>query len=169
MKLDISHAVQRLTRVLPKRHMLYSQILKDVTLLFRDPNDIGQVRTLPTPAPDILLHKLDMFITKWKEAEVRGSYILNDKVQKELLALKGHINKGCLSNIPHQAGTNRNENLHRFINPYFRRCRMGIPLALAFSYLLFCSITIIKNTPICNIFYRPWHPTQKVILPPIRK
>ena len=77
--------------------MLYFERRK---LLFRDPNYIGQV--LPTPAPDILLHKLD---TKWKEAEVRGSYILNE------LALKGHINKGRLSNIPHQAGTNRNENL----------------------------------------------------------
>jgi hypothetical protein len=83
-------------------------------LLFRDPKDTGQIRTLPTPAPDILFQQLDMFITKWKGADVRGSYILNE-VQKELQALRGHINKGCLSNIPPQAGTNRNENLHRFV------------------------------------------------------
>ena len=79
---------------------------------------------------------MDTFISKWEKAEVRGSYI-NYKAQKELLALKGHISKGCLSNILVQAGTNRNENLHRFINPYFRRCRMGIPLALALLTILF--------------------------------
>ena len=55
VKLDIFHAVQRVCRVLPKRHMLYSQILKDIKLLFRDPKDTGQIRSLPTPAPDILL------------------------------------------------------------------------------------------------------------------
>ena len=137
VKLDIFHAVQRITRVLLKRHLLYSQILKDIRLLFRDPKDTGRVRTLPTPAPDTLCHQLDMFITKWKYAEITGSNILNDKVQKELVALKGHIKKGCLSNIPPKAGTNRNENLHRFINPYFRRCRMGIPLALALLTILF--------------------------------
>jgi hypothetical protein len=81
---------------LPKRHLLYIQVLKDLKLLFRDPKDTGQIRTLPTPAPDILFQQLDMFITKWK------GYILNDKVQKELQALRGHINKGCLSNIPPQ-------------------------------------------------------------------
>ena len=112
VKLDIFHAVQRITRILPKRHLLYSQILKDIKLLYRDPKDSGQDRTLPTPAPDIMCHQLDMFITKWNDAEITGSKILNDKVQKQLLPLKGHITKGCLNNIPPHAGTNRNENLH---------------------------------------------------------
>lgn len=78
-----------------------------------------------------------MFVKKWKEAEISGSYILNEKAKKELEALRSHSIKGCLSDIPVQAGTNRNENLHRFINPYFRRCRMGIPLALALLTILF--------------------------------
>ena len=60
--------------------------------------------------------------------------------------------KGCLSNIPPQAGTNRNENLHRFINPYFRRSRMGIPLALDLLTILFHHHN--KNIPICNTFYQ---------------
>ena len=65
----IGHAVQRITRVLSKRHPLYCQVLKDIKLLFRDPKDTGQDRTLPTPASNILSDRLDTFIKKWKVAE----------------------------------------------------------------------------------------------------
>ena len=120
-----------------KRHPLYFQIIKDIKLLFRDPKDSGKNRTLPTPTSDILEKRLDTFIAKWKVAEVQGSHILTDKVKKELASLRVHVLQGCLSNIPAQAGTNRNENLHRCINPFFRRCRMGIPLAVALLTILF--------------------------------
>ena len=82
IQLDIFHAVQRITRVLSKRHPLYCQVLKDIKLLFRDPKDTGQDRTLPTPASNILSDRLDAFIKKWKVAEVQGSYILSNKVKK---------------------------------------------------------------------------------------
>lgn len=44
--------------------------------------------------------------------------------------------KGCSSNIP-CGWTNKNENLHKSVNPFFSRCRMGIPLALALLTILF--------------------------------
>ena len=137
VKLDIFDAVQKITRVLSKRHPLYTQIVKGIKVLFRDPKDTGKDRTLPTPTSKILGKKLDAFVTMWKGAEVQGSYILNDKVMKELTSLRVHIEQGCLSNIPSRAGTNRNENLHRCINPFFRRCRMGIALAVALVTILF--------------------------------
>lgn len=137
IKLDIFHAVQRITRVLSKRHPLYGQIMKDIKLLFRDPKDTGKERTLPTPTSDVLRQTLDAFIMKWQGAEVQGSYILNDKAKKELKSLRRHILQGCLSNIPPRAGTNRNETIHRCINPFFRRYRMGIPLAVALLTILF--------------------------------
>ena len=52
-------------------------------------------------------------------------------VEREVKALQSHIMRGCLSGIPPQTGTNRNENLHCYVNPYFSRYRLGIPLALA--------------------------------------
>ena len=76
VKLDIFHAVQRITRVLPKRHLLYSQILKDIRLLFRDPKDTGKVRTLPTPPPDIMCHQMDMFLTKWTKCQAQTSSMI---------------------------------------------------------------------------------------------
>ena len=113
------------------------QIVKGIKVLFRDPKNTGKDRTLPTPTSEILGKKLDAFVTIWKGAEVQGSYILNDKVMKELTSLRVHIVQGCLSNIHPRAGTNRNENLHRCINPFFRRCRMGIALAVALVTILF--------------------------------
>ena len=50
--------------------------------------------------------------------------------------IRVHISKGCLSGIPPGCGTNRNENLHK-INPFFSRCRIAIPLALALLTILF--------------------------------
>lgn len=137
VKLDLFHAAQRITRVLPKKHPLFQRILKDVKLLFRDPKDTAKCRSLPTPAPEVLANQLDSFITKWKVAKMGGSYILNAKASKELQLLRVHIVCGCLSDIPPSAGTNRNEQLHRCIKPFFSRCRMGIPLALALLTILF--------------------------------
>ena len=42
-----------------------------------------------------------------------------------------------MSEINPSCGTNKNENLHKNINPFFSRCRMGIPLALALLSILF--------------------------------
>lgn len=70
-------------------------------------------------------------------AEMDGWYILNENVTNELCQLKVHIERGCLSGIPPGCGTNKNENLHRMVNPFFSRCRMGLPLVLALLTILF--------------------------------
>ena len=64
--------------------------MKDVKLLFRDPRDKGQQRTLPTPAADILLNNLRIFMTMWKDAEIDGWFIFSDKVFKQIDLLKVH-------------------------------------------------------------------------------
>ena len=133
--LDIFHAAQRITKTISKHHPLCQSIMKDIKLLFRDPSDIGKLRTLPTPDKDILLTNIDNFISKWKVAYTNGWYIINEKTTQELMSLKAHIKRGCLSGIHPSYGTNRNENLHK--NIFFSRCRMGIPLALALLCILF--------------------------------
>ena len=45
--------------------------------------------------------------------------------------IKRHISAGCLSGIPPGGGTNRNERLHKHINSFFNRSRIGILLAYA--------------------------------------
>ena len=135
--LDLFHATQRITKAITERHAMCKYVMKDVKLLFRDPRDKGRQRTLPTPSIDTLAQNLEFFISKWKDAEVNGCHILNDKVLKTLDSLKVHIKQGCLSDINPGCGTNRNENLHHSINPFFSRCRMGIRLAMALLTVLF--------------------------------
>ena len=71
VKLDIFHAVQRITRVLSKRHPLYTQIVKGIKVLFRDPKDTGKDRTLPTPTSEILGKNLMLLLLCGKELKCR--------------------------------------------------------------------------------------------------
>ena len=82
-------------------------------------------------------HSSDDFIKKWDKCELKGWKVLNDAALKEASCLKVHIRKGCLSDICPSAGTNRNEALHRHLNPHFaNRSRIGLPLALALLTIL---------------------------------
>ena len=114
-----------------------SQRLYQNAILFANPSDIGKQRTLPTPHKDTLLKNIDNFISKWKDVSTHDWHIINEKTTQELTSLKAHIQRGCLSEINPSCGTNKNENLHKNINPFFSRCRMGIPLALALLSILF--------------------------------
>ena len=39
--LDLFHAVQRISRKIPKRHPFHSAFMRSLTLVFRDPTDVG--------------------------------------------------------------------------------------------------------------------------------
>ena len=81
---------------------------------------------------------MEDFVEKWKNAEHNGIKILTDKVMEQISLLKTHIMQGCLSHVEPGGGTNYNEALHCYINPYFNHAgRIGIPLAFAFLSILF--------------------------------
>ena len=63
--LDIFHAVQRITKKLPKRHPYHQDCLRSLRLAFRDPTDQGPVRTKNTPFPHILRQQLVQFESVW--------------------------------------------------------------------------------------------------------
>lgn len=61
MKLDLFHAVQRVVSKIPKRGSKGSEIKElrrrlkeDLKLVFRDPSDLGTIRTKSTPSKEIL-------------------------------------------------------------------------------------------------------------------
>ena len=136
VKLDLFHAVQRLTKKMPKRHPLYSLCITDLRLIFRQPDDLGYKRLKNTPNPVKIIDNLNKFIKKWSYCDTNGWVVLNENVLKEAKNLEIHINKGCLSDIPPGFGTNRNERLHRHIKPHFSRTRLGLPMALALMTVL---------------------------------
>ena len=76
VKLDLFHAVQRIVSKIPKRGKKGSVIkdlrrrLKDeLKLVFRDPSDLGKVRTKSMPSKQTLMGNLERFLTKWNGVE----------------------------------------------------------------------------------------------------
>ena len=130
IKLDLFHAVQRITKTIPKRHVHASQFLKDLSLVFRSDGDCGDKRLFPTPSAEKLLTNLDKFITKWQQNDHEKA-IFKPETASALQRLRKHMQFGCLSGIPVGAGTNRNERLHQHLGNYFNRSKIGILLAYA--------------------------------------
>lgn len=110
VKLDIFHAVQRISKTLNRAHPHYMTALRDLRFCFRQENDTGKIRTKETPDRQKMLQNVDIFKQSW------GSTVFTASSQPALERLKIHIQKGCLEHIPPGAGTNRNERLHRMLN-----------------------------------------------------
>ena len=146
--LDLFHAVQRVSRVMSKKHPMYNQCINELRQIFRVPGDMGTKRTLPTPPPDQLIKNSEKFIEKWKEINFEGVPILNTAAINEINKLKRHMSKGCLSDIDVSCGTNRNEVLHRHLNSFFHRSRISVTLAYAIlMVLLYSHNSSIQNKP----------------------
>ena len=137
VKLDLFHAVQRITSQLPKRHPFFLQCTNDLKMVFRSPTDLGKERKETTPAPAVIIDSLEKFQRKWEYCSSNGWKLVSPKTVHHLSSLKVHVRKGCLSNIEPGCGTNRNEVLHRHINPHFaNKSRIGLPLAIALLTVL---------------------------------
>jgi len=130
VKLDLFHAIQRITKTIPKKHVHASQFLKELRLIFRRNGDCGEKRLLSMPSTQQLIKNLDKFITEWKKRD-RETTIFKPETAAALERLRQHMQLGCLSDIPVGAGTNRNERLHQHLNNYFNRSKIGILLAYA--------------------------------------
>ena len=115
VKLDLFHAIQRVTSKIPKKtpkRALFSRLLGQV---FRQLGDIGCKRTKPTPDPQTLMRNLGRLERHWGIHKGNTSPLNIPAVRNEINKLQKHIVKGCLSNIPAGIGTNRNEALHKQI------------------------------------------------------
>lgn len=152
--LDLFHAISRVTRHIPKKHLFSKECINDFSKIFRSPKDRNtRKRTCHTPEKDIMLLHLSIFLEKYSGlCGTDGSPILSSKALKEIENLRKHIEKGCLSGIPPKASTSQNENLHRHLNrSNINKCHISPPLAAALFYIFFhkwnSKIRLIKNLP----------------------
>lgn len=172
VKLDLFHAIQRVTRTLSKRHEQTQRCLLDLRLVFRTDGDSGEKRMSHTPSPDIMLKKMEIFVDHWKHTkDSRGKELFTQDTFHAIENLKRHINAGCLSQIPPEGGTNRNERFHRHINSHFNKSKVGILLAYALLTVIIHTHNTTRNVR-GKIFSRPiaaspyrWNPP--ITLPPI--
>ena len=138
VKLDIFHAVQRISRAMSKQHTMFLSCIHDFKMTLRNPVDLGKRRTMHTPTSDAIIRNIERFMNTWSSITHIDKNIITPKVAKQVHLLQAHINHGCLSNIEPGGGTNYNEALHRFINPHFLHAgRIGLPLAYALLTILF--------------------------------
>ena len=137
--LDIFHAVQRISRKLPKKHPYHSQCLKALQLMFRDQSDQGPIRTKSTPDSATLRRNLLTFQQQWEGISYNDRPIISPATVKEIRSLLVHIDKGCLSGIQPGRGTNRNERLHKDLNSHMTTSRYGVELAYALLTSIFYS------------------------------
>ena len=101
VKLDLFHAMQSFTSTIPKRAKYHAEILRAYALVFRDPKDLGEQRTLETPEPEVLIDNFKKFQQELKDVTDRnGHLVLNTNVTREMKSIKVYILKGCLSGIP---------------------------------------------------------------------
>ena len=116
--------MQSFTSTIPKRAKYHAEILRAYALVFRDPKDLGEQRTLETPEPEVLIDNFKKFQQELKDVTDRnGHLVLNTNVTREMKSIKVYILKGCLSGIPPWCGTNRNERLNKHLNDFLSaRC-----------------------------------------------
>lgn len=152
--LDIFHAVQRVTRKIPKKHPFHSTCLQDFRLVFRIPGDYGLRRTKPTPQPSELLQNINSFVQRWENVAYNGQNVLTRDSMEEIEKLKVHIVKGCLSGINVGGGTNKNEAFHRYVNTFFHKSRIGVLLAYAMMMTIISHFNN-KDTQSRKAVFRP--------------
>lgn len=131
VKLDLFHAVSRVVTEMPKRHPFHGACSADFTKVFRVVDDLGPIRKKPTPKSEEILKHLDQFVAKWKNLKFEDRPILTVKAVDEIRKLRKHITKGCLSEIPVGCGSERNENLHKWLRRAVHRNRLSVVLAVA--------------------------------------
>ena len=121
--------VHRITRTLPKRLPLFYQCISELRTVFRVDGDIGKNRKCNTPG--VLELKLSAFTQRWESAADSAGTAIFQETKKSSRNLLKHIKTGCLSGIPPGGGTTKNERIHQHIKNFFRRSKVGIPLAYA--------------------------------------
>ena len=84
VSLDIFHAVQQITRKLPKKHPFHSVCVQELKLVFRSPGDYGLARTKPTPQPSQLKNNIDSFVQRWKDVSYNEQFIPTEESIAEI-------------------------------------------------------------------------------------
>lgn len=163
VKLDLFHAVQRLTKHVSKKHPFYFEFVKEVGLIFRFSDDFGPIRTKQTPQPDVIAKNLDDFLKKWRDISFNNWKLMSSKVLIEFEHIKAHIMSGCLSEIPVGMGTNSNEALHKFMKQ-FGRSRLSVQTAESLLNLVLYAANCNKR---CKAENKTSNKNLPIIVPPI--
>lgn len=167
IKLDLFHACQRVLKTLDSKQVSKNQFAKEFGLVLRHDDDLGEQRMKSTPNEAKIKENLDKFMKKWRSSP--GSCMTQETL-KQVENLRGHIDKGCLSEIPPGMGTERNEQLHWLLNRSLLSgaTRITIELAVAILMILFYNHSkrvSCNRKHICNARVQCVPPISRNVLP----
>ena len=81
--------MQRITKKASKRHPLFNHFVASLKNVFRNVDDIGEVRQQSTPEPQALENNINTFVEHWKDVKCQtGQVILTTKVHQEINKLR---------------------------------------------------------------------------------
>ena len=115
--------------MIPMAARLKTDICRAYGLVFRAPNNLGNVRHHATPDSHIILSNINSFERRFSSIMWNGSCILNSYAKNAIKKIKAHIVNGCLSHIPAHVSTSGNERLHRHLNYIFQTNKIGMDTA----------------------------------------
>ena len=117
IKLDIFHALKRVTSTIPKTSPYRTEIVHQFRMFLRSTCDEKNTRSMTTPCAEVQNEKLSHFNRIWlNKVDRDGHPVLNMATKNAIGSLTRHVVRGCLSDIPPGIGTNKNERLHRLLN-----------------------------------------------------
>ena len=92
-----------------EKHYLSSSFIDDFKMIFRADADQGEIRAIETPDEQTIMSNLERLTERWKDVKYgTGEAVLNANVMHEIVNLKEHIERACLSGIPVGGGSTRN-------------------------------------------------------------
>lgn len=83
VKLDIFHALQRITRTISKAKRLTKECMDDLKSVVRARNDLFGNRKMHTPSPEIIEENINLFRKKWID-RITNDTPITDETEKEL-------------------------------------------------------------------------------------
>ena len=101
VKLHIHHALEKIANLFPKRNICLNTktFLRNFSLIFREPDDLGSLQTKPTPHQSVIFENLEKFLAAHQTFLSGLNTSKFDEFAEQLNNIKTHIEKGCLSNI----------------------------------------------------------------------
>ena len=134
VKLDLFHAVQRVTLTLSKKLDCSQQCASEFGQVFIHDDDVldKSQRKKDTLNPTEIRTKLSKWLRKLEAVKESGQSVLTKETKVQIKKLEKHIDKGCVSGIRPSCGTNINERFHSFLqNAGLSFRRIGPELAEA--------------------------------------
>lgn len=92
--LDLFHIVQRVVKLILKKHPFAYRCCQSFRKVFHHPSDIGEERSLSTRPPNILENNLNVFLNSWKDIKYKNVSVVSVKKAVFLICLQDVALKG---------------------------------------------------------------------------